>query len=198
MNVRTLLRRPAFLISLALLVGVVLLWLVPAALAARPKTLDDRTYEVASQLQCPVCNGESVAASNSAIATQMRGVIHTQLASGRSEQQVLAYFQSVYGDSILESPPKQGFTTLIWVVPFVALLAGVGIIYSVGREWRDTRGTRGAATGEVLAPAGQESSGETPAGALTPDETERFRALLRQQLEAEEGLPLRHGSERGS
>ncbi len=82
MTWRTALRRPTFLIpvGVALLIGIV--WLVSAISAAQPKTLDERTLEVARQIQCPVCNGESVADSPALKAAEMRGVIRQQLSAG--------------------------------------------------------------------------------------------------------------------
>lgn len=183
MSMRALLRRPAFLASAGVLVLVLAVWIVMASQAAQPQSLDARTLDVAAQLQCPVCNGESVANSNSAIANQMRGVIRSQLASGLSEQQVLTYFEQTYGSSILESPPKQGFTLLIWLVPALALLAGFGIVYSFGKEWQRTR-----VSPVAFADA---ASVEYPLPEMTEVENARLRAVLQRELEAEEGLPMR-------
>jgi len=57
MRLHAVLRRPTFIIpvGIVLLIGVV--WLVTAISAAQPKSLDERTLEVARQIQCPVCNG---------------------------------------------------------------------------------------------------------------------------------------------
>src|SRR5437763_17146534 len=79
--------------------------------------LDQRVHDVASQLKCLVCQGESVADSPATLSLQMRGVIRQQLRSGKSEQEVIQYFVSRYGDRILLSPPLQGLTLLAWLVP---------------------------------------------------------------------------------
>ena len=74
--------------------------------APAPESLDQRVHDVASQLKCPVCQGESVADSPSTISQQMRAVIRQHLQQGQSEQQVIQYFVSRYGISILWSPPR--------------------------------------------------------------------------------------------
>lgn len=181
MTWRTMLRRPTFTMPVAvvLLIGVV--WLVTAISAAQPKTLDQRTLEVAQQIQCPVCNGESVADSPSLKAAEMRSVIRQQLADGRSEQQVLDYFQGVYGNDILESPPQQGFTSLIWLMPVLMLLAGGVAVVTVAREWQ--RQARVAA-------ATQAREDDLDDVALSPDERQALTELLRREVAADEGLPL--------
>src|SRR5438093_10225890 len=81
------------------------------------QTLDQRVQHIASQLKCPICQGESVADSPSQLAQQMRGVIRRQLQEGKSEQDIIRYFQTSYGDQIVWLPPWQGFTLLAWLVP---------------------------------------------------------------------------------
>lgn len=192
-----LLRRPTFLIAVGVLVVIGGVWTVTAVSAAQPRTLDDRTLEVARQLQCPVCTGESVADSPSLAAADMRRLIRQQLAEGKSEQQVIEYFRTVYGDTILESPPKSGFTSLIWLTPLLMLLAGGVVVWTLAREWRaqasETQTTpreRGA-TNESL-PVPFDGPFDEP---LAEDERRALRAILLRELAAEEGLPLREGTE---
>ena len=183
MRLHSVLRRPTFIIpvGIVLLIGVV--WLVTAISAAQPKSLDERTLEVARQIQCPVCNGESVADSPSLKASEMRAVIRQQLAEGRSEQQVLAYFSDVYGSDILESPPQQGFTSLIWIMPVLMLVAGIVAIVTLAREWQ--RQARVASAGNADGVA--EITGDVT---LSAEERQALTALLRREVAADEGLPL--------
>jgi cytochrome c-type biogenesis protein CcmH len=45
------------------------------------------------------------------------------------------YFVSRYGDFVLLAPPKQGFTLLVWGLPFLAIAAGACGVYLVARRW---------------------------------------------------------------
>lgn len=124
-----------------------LLLLAGAAWAAPPQPaapappaaavpVDERTvHDVAAQLRCVVCQSLSVADSPSETANQMRGIIRERLAAGDSPAEVRAYFVEKYGDWILLSPPKAGFSLLVWVVPFVGLGAGLVLVVVVLRRW---------------------------------------------------------------
>lgn len=172
------LRRPSVIAALALVVAIGGVWAVSAAHAAQPRSLDQRAYAVASQLQCPVCNGESVADASSQVAQEMRAVVRQKLAAGESDQQVLDYFRHHYTDAILETPPKRGFTTLIWVAPWAMFAAALALFFAVGREWR--RATPALSVQPDPTPVSQ-------AAADDDEQREYFRALLRQELDRDEG-----------
>lgn len=168
----------------ALLAGIAAALVVAALVAiwsfmlfATPpqETLDQRVIDVASQLKCPVCQGESVANSPAEISQQMRALIRQQLQSGMTEQQSIQYFRSRYGDRILWSPPQQGFTLLAWLVPPAVLLLGVLAVFLVLRGWGRTK-----KTGEVPEKEAGEAGDE--------GELASFEAQLAQELAAEDAL----------
>jgi cytochrome c-type biogenesis protein CcmH len=111
-----------------LMTALLALTLFSAAAFAAEKSIDDRVNEIAYHLMCPVCQGQSVAESNSNLANDMRMIIRKQLEEGKTDQEVLDYFVKRYGDSILSSPPTKGINWLLWIMPGVAVALGaVGI-----------------------------------------------------------------------
>ena len=126
--------------SLLLVLGIVAIissiWLYTFLVSPSKQTLDQHVHDVASQLKCLVCQGESVADSPATLSLQMRGVIRQQLQSGKSEQEVVQYFVSRYGDRILLSPPWQGLTLLTWLVPIALMIGGVLLLFVVLRSWQ--------------------------------------------------------------
>lgn len=109
----------------------------PAATAdATPRVDESAVHEVAAQLRCVVCQSLSVADSPSETAQQMRALIRERLARGETAEQVRAYFVDKYGIWILLAPPRSGFTLLVWVLPFAALLAGLAVVATALWRWR--------------------------------------------------------------
>jgi cytochrome c-type biogenesis protein CcmH len=135
-----------------------MIWLPAAALAQHPArhVEEQAVYDIANQLRCVVCQNLSVADSPSEMALQMRGVIKERLAAGDSPDQVVRYFVDKYGDWILLSPPRRGFSLLVWIFPFVAVIVGLGIVALALRRW--TRRPR-----------------PSPAGPIDADMSERIR-----------------------
>ncbi len=140
-------RRPsALLLILAALAVIAAVWSTLLIIKPKQETLDQRVQDVASQLKCPVCQGESVADSQATIAQQMRQVIREQLQSGKSEQDVVQYFVHSYGDQIVWLPLWQGFSLLAWLIPMAFLLGGAVLVFIVLREWRADAAVIGASS----------------------------------------------------
>jgi cytochrome c-type biogenesis protein CcmH len=122
----------------AALVVVLLLLIGPPGLGAQQpaRHVDEPTvYEIAGKLRCVVCQNLSVADSPSEMAQQMRAIIRERLAAGETPEQVVRYFVERYGDWILLEPRRQGFTLLVWVLPPLGLLAGLGVLAVVLHRW---------------------------------------------------------------
>jgi cytochrome c-type biogenesis protein CcmH len=119
-----------------LLAGLALVVVMTAPSLARADALDDSVRRIALQLQCPVCEGESIADSPSGLAADMRTVIRTKVIAGESDQQILDEFVASYGDSILTEPPKHGISLGVWVGPVLGVIVGVTLVTLLLRTWR--------------------------------------------------------------
>lgn len=120
------------------LVALALAALAPGpALAQAPATpvTEQAVYDVATQLRCVVCQNLSVADSPSEMAHQMRALIRERLAAGDRPEQVIQYFVDRYGEWILLAPRRQGFTLLVWVLPPLAVLVGLGVVAVCVVRW---------------------------------------------------------------
>ncbi len=113
--------------------------------ASSDTALEALTRSVAAQLRCPVCQGLSLADSPSELALEMKDVVREQLAAGRTPDEVKAYFVAKYGEWILLEPPRRGVNLLAYLLPAVALVGGLGVIWLALRRW-----TSGAPPGEEL------------------------------------------------
>jgi len=189
---------PRVLIVLLALAVIAAVWSALLIVNSRQQTLDARVQQVASQLKCLICQGESVADSPSTLAQEMRAKIREQLQSGRSEQDVIQYFQQRYGDQIVWLPPWQGFSLLAWLVPIAFLLSGMGLVILLLREWRATSASRllsttgrpmktGSAQG-TIATNSVRSQQSAPGRQSLDDDLERYRARLEAELAEEDVL----------
>ncbi len=117
--------------------GLVVILVIAIALIAgqaAAEDLDARAQAIAAKLRCPVCQNESVADSPAELAAQMRALIREKLAAGETEEQIVAYFVSKYGDWILLEPPRRGVLWFVWLAPALALLGGTAFVVSYLRR----------------------------------------------------------------
>lgn len=97
--------------------------------------LEARTSAVAATLRCPVCQGESIQESPSALAQQMRAVVRDRLRAGQTPDEVKAYFVSRYGEWILLEPTMTGLNVALYVLPIVLIVGGLLLVAFLVRRW---------------------------------------------------------------
>lgn len=83
-----------------------------------------RYHDLTSILRCPKCQNQNIAESGSPIANDLRDEIHRMLVTGRSDEQIIDFMVSRYGDFVLYDPPLSSRTVLLWLGPATLLLIG--------------------------------------------------------------------------
>src|SRR3546814_4780005 len=81
--------------------------------------------DIAGELRCLVCQNETIAASHADLAVDLREQIRHRLAQGQSREQVVGFMVRRYGDFVLYRPPFKPVTWLLWLGPFVLLIAAL-------------------------------------------------------------------------
>jgi cytochrome c-type biogenesis protein CcmH len=120
----------------ALLVAAAALALAAPALASeRHPTLN----ELENQLMCPVCQGETLAQSDTAAAAQIKRHIQQRIRQGWTRSQIKRELTAEYGTRILAAPPRQGWNLLAWVLPLVGILGGAAVIGFLAWGWSRKR-----------------------------------------------------------
>lgn len=97
----------------------------------------------------------------------MRNELMTAVSRGDSDSLVQQAFVQKYGPTVLAAPTKQGFDRAAWIMPFVALFVGLGLVVLVVREWKNR-------------PAPVLADGVKPTGGA---ELDRFREQARKDTE---------------
>ena len=109
--------------------------------------LEARARALSSQLRCMVCQNQSIDDSNAELARDLRLLVRERLENGDSDEAVIDYVVSRYGEFVLLNPRLRGETLLLWGAPIVLFLAGATAMILFVRK----RG--GKATGTPLSDA---------------------------------------------
>ena len=120
---------------LVLAAALVVALAIGARSSGGPRTDAQRAQHIASQLRCPVCEGQSVAESDSAVSQAIRDDIRQRVAGGQSDGQILAFVVSKYPNTLL-TPPASGVGIVVWALPvlvFVVAAGGLGLAFA---RWR--------------------------------------------------------------
>ena len=144
-----------------------------------PPTAAERATALARTIRCPQCQGETAAESNVAIAAAIRADIRERVDQGQSDAEIRQVYADLYGDSVLLTPPGEGFGSVLWVIPIVAVVVGAAVL---GIAWRQRvlrqreLGQAAVGKGEAQA-AGEAAAGGAVAGVATAGETPEGKAI---------------------
>jgi len=112
----------------------IILFMPGLAVADEAKPLADnpvaeaRLKALAVELRCLVCQNQTLADSNAPLAEDLRREVREMIAKDMSDKDIIEFLVTRYGDFILYRPPLKATTTLLWVGPFVLLIAGVAAL----------------------------------------------------------------------
>lgn len=67
---------------------------------------------------------------------RMRGELMAALDRGDNDDLALQSFVQKYGTTVIAAPTDKGFNRVAWIMPYLALLAGIGIVVFIVRTWR--------------------------------------------------------------
>ncbi len=101
---------------------------------AEDEVVEQRLIKIAQEMRCLVCQNESLAGSRADLAEDLRREIRAQIRQGKTDQQVVDYMVSRYGDFVRYRPPVKPKTWFLWFGPFVFLAIGVAVLAFVLRR----------------------------------------------------------------
>ena len=100
----------------------------PAGPPLSGEALERRLTALASEIRCPVCQGQAIVDSPAESARHMKDQVRAMLTAGYSDDQILAWLEGRYGEFIRLSPRAEGLNLIVWVLPLLILLAGAGVV----------------------------------------------------------------------
>lgn len=137
--------------------------------ALKNPQLEARARALSAELRCVVCQNQSIDDSDAPLAQDLRRLVRERLKAGDTDAQVKSYLVARYGTFVLLKPPFNWRTVLLWVSPFLIVMAAFYAVYR-GLFRRPAAATKTAATSDAN---------------LTEDERRRLKAVL----EEDRGAP---------
>jgi cytochrome c-type biogenesis protein CcmH len=128
------------ILSLIILLASLLMASIVYAQGNGPVTpTDNDVNRVAKQLYCPVCPNTPLDVCETKACQDWRAQIRDALSQGWTDPQIIDYFVAQYGERVLAEPQRKGFTSLVWLLPVIFVLLGLGIAYEILKGWRAGR-----------------------------------------------------------
>ena len=90
--------------------------------------------KIHKNLRCLVCQGQSIADSNSDFAITLKMVVKDLIKNGKSEDEIYDFLSEKYGDWILYNPKLNAGNLLLWSLPYLVLVFGAVIIVFLIRK----------------------------------------------------------------
>ena len=112
----------------------------PDEVLADPK-LEQRARDISAGLRCLVCQNQSIDDSNASLARDVRILLRERLTAGDSNEEAIAFMVDRYGEFILLKPTFARHNLILWLGPFVILIAGAGTLWSAQRRRAAKRGS---------------------------------------------------------
>lgn len=121
-----------------LLISQLALPALVSAQEARPMqenvVIEQQVQRLSEELRCLVCQNQTLADSHAPLAEDLRQEIREMAAKGMSDQAITDYLVKRYGNFVRYRPPLNLATALLWLGPFVLLIASaVGFVLMLRR-----------------------------------------------------------------
>ena len=115
----------------------VLFLVILSSVNAQTKMTDEqsnRAIDLYKETRCLVCQGQSIADSNSDFALTLKMVVKDLIDQGKTEKEIYSFLSDKYGDWILYKPKINSGNFLLWGLPYLALIIGGVIIVFLIRK----------------------------------------------------------------
>ena len=121
---------------------LVIILLIPSLAAAEEARqladnpqIEARLKTLAVELRCLVCQNQTLADSHAPLAEDLRREVREMIAKDMSDKEIIDFLVQRYGDFVLYRPPWKASTTLLWLGPFLLLIAGAtGLVFALRRR----------------------------------------------------------------
>lgn len=93
-----------------------------------------RYKKLINEFRCVVCQNQNIADSNAELAKDLRKQVYKMIIAGKSDDAILEFMVSRYGDFVLYRPLFNTTTFLLWVGPFIIFVLGLFVLIRFIRQ----------------------------------------------------------------
>lgn len=98
-----------------------------APMVADPE-MEKTVNKISAELRCLVCQNQTIADSSAGLAVDLKNQVRDMVKKGQSQDEIVEFMVTRYGDFVLYRPPVKPTTMLLWAGPFLLLLAGLAVL----------------------------------------------------------------------
>jgi cytochrome c-type biogenesis protein CcmH len=91
--------------------------------------LESRARVISKGLRCLVCQNQSIDDSDADLAKDLRLLVRERLSAGDSNESVIQFVVSRYGDFVLLKPPFKMSTLVLWLGPLAIILGSLMAVF---------------------------------------------------------------------
>tara|TARA_B100000965_G_C18953746_1_gene482468 strand:+ start:35 stop:415 length:381 start_codon:yes stop_codon:yes gene_type:complete len=95
--------------------------------------------EIYKNLRCLICQGQSIADSNSDFAQTVKLVVKDKIEEGKTKEEIYDFLISKYGEWIVYKPKLSKHNILLWTFPYFILIFGGIIIFILIKKRKNQR-----------------------------------------------------------
>jgi cytochrome c-type biogenesis protein CcmH len=103
--------------------------------------LEQRARDISAKLRCLVCQNQSIDDSDAELARDLRVIVRERIVDGDTNEEVMNFVVSRYGEFVLLKPRFSWNTLFLWAVAPLALLVGAGTLLIAARRRQRTLAT---------------------------------------------------------
>lgn len=108
-------------------------WAAEAPALADDPVVEQRLIAISEELRCLVCQNESLAGSRADLAEDLRREIRGLIKANKTDQEIMEFMVSRYGDFVRYRPPVKPVTWLLWFGPLLLLIGAVIVLVRMVR-----------------------------------------------------------------
>jgi len=90
--------------------------------------------KIFKNLRCLVCQGQTIAESNSDFAQTIKIVVRDKISQGSNEKEIYEFLSEKYGEWIVYKPKFNYVNSFLWISPYIVLILGGYLIFKYFRK----------------------------------------------------------------